>query len=201
MLQVVGRDQFLALVGVKPATWDYRIHTGEAALALGVRKPPHIGEYLILDATATILASMLNCFCGLTLRQAADEVRTHWDGWLTLLTRAERWAERSKDDPLLYFAVVRTSLDPRRYRIVCGNTAEIAAAVAGQTVAPCFASMHLVLRALRANAKNAGIKLPPRLTVAKGEPGYRERRRDIDAYRQAAGARAAKTKPKTLVKA
>ena len=46
--------------------------TGEAAFALGCHKPAHIGEYLVLDAFAMILASMLNCFCGLTLEETAN---------------------------------------------------------------------------------------------------------------------------------
>jgi hypothetical protein len=48
------------------------VATGEAAFALGCRKPAHTGEYLVLDAFAMILASMLNCFCGLTLKETAN---------------------------------------------------------------------------------------------------------------------------------
>ena len=59
----------------------------------------------MLDAVAMILASMLNRFCGLQLKAAADAVREHWDGWLTLLTKVERWAERHQDDPQLFFAI------------------------------------------------------------------------------------------------
>jgi hypothetical protein len=40
------------------------VATGEAAFALGCHKPAHIGEYLVLDAFAMILASMLNAFAG-----------------------------------------------------------------------------------------------------------------------------------------
>jgi len=65
-------DQFLALVGVRSATLNQREATGEAAFALGCHKPAHIGEYLVLDAFAMILASMLNCFCGLTLKETAN---------------------------------------------------------------------------------------------------------------------------------
>src|SRR5262245_34891101 len=77
-LAILARDQFLALVKVKPSTLDQRAMTGELALALGCSKPAHKGEYLALDGVAAILASMLNCHAGLTLKAAAAEVRQHW---------------------------------------------------------------------------------------------------------------------------
>ena len=42
---------------------------------------------------------------------------------------------------------------------------------------------------LRDNAKTAGIRLPKRLTVDRDEPDFKQWRRDIGAYRQAAGLR------------
>jgi len=51
------------------------VKVGEAAFALGVERPAHIGEYLLLDAVAMILASMINRFTGLELKRAADIVR------------------------------------------------------------------------------------------------------------------------------
>jgi len=72
LLPFLPRDQFLALVGVRSATLNQRVATGEAAFALGCHKPAHIVEYLVLDAFAMILASMLNCFCGLTLKETAN---------------------------------------------------------------------------------------------------------------------------------
>jgi len=76
-----------------------------------------------------------------------------------------------------------------------GDTAEITKALRGQTVAaPCFISMNFLLRCLRDNAKTAGIRLPPRLTIDRGEPGFKEWRTEIDLYRQHADARAAKAR-------
>jgi hypothetical protein len=84
-----------------------------------------------------------------------------------------------------------------RYRAApsFADAAEIAKALRGQTVALCFVSMHFLLRCLRANAKMAGITLPQRLTIARGEPGFKEWRCEIDAYRASAGARLARAKP------
>ena len=100
--------------------------------------------------------------------------------------------------------IARNSLDPRRYRVLFGEAHTIAEALAGpHPTAPFFLSMHLVLRALRTNAKLAGIALPKRLTVAEGEPGYKEWRAEIARYQEAAGVRLAKSKPaaKPMVKA
>ena len=169
------------------------MRTGEAAFALGCSKPAHIGEYLVLDAVAMILASMINCFTGLELRRAADEVRSAWNEWLKLLTKAERFAAPKHAEQ--FVCVAWTSLDRSLPpRIVMGDAAEIAKALSGQTVAaPCFISMHFLLRCLRGNAQRANIALPEKLTIARGEPGFKQWRADIDAYREAAGARAAKT--------
>jgi hypothetical protein len=60
------------LTRLNSASTNQRVATGEAAFALGCHKPAHIGEYLVLDAFAMILASMLNCFCGLTLKETAN---------------------------------------------------------------------------------------------------------------------------------
>ena len=195
MLQVVSRDEFLALVGVKPSTLYQRTFTGEAAFALGCHKPAHVGEYLVLDAVAMILASMLNRFCGLELKSAAEEVRTNWEAWLELVTKAERWGERHADDPRLFFAVAWLSLEPRRYRVFLGEAHKIAEALPAQTT-PCFVSIALVLRHLRANAKRAKITLPQRLTIDQDDkPAYARWRGEIDLYREAAGARLARAKP------
>jgi hypothetical protein len=192
MRQVIPRGDFLRLVRVKPSTLDQRVMTGEAAFALGCQRPAHVGEYLILDAVAMLLASMLNCFAGLELKAAADEVREHWDGWLTLLTKAERFP--LPDHSEQFFAVAWLSLEPglsrRRYRIVMGEAQKIAEALAGESVYTTnFVSMHLLLRHLRANAQLANIKLPERLTIDDDEPGYENWRAEIRAYQERAEAR------------
>jgi hypothetical protein len=192
MLVTIPRDTFQALVRIKSTTLDQRVRTGEAAFALGIEKRPHTGEYLYLDAVAMILASMINCFTGLELKRAADIVRETWDGddgWLTLLTKAERFPLPNHAEQ--FVCVAWTSLDRSEPRhIVMGEHHEITAALRGQTVAaPCFISMHFLLRCLRGNAKLAGIRLPPRLTIAEGEPGFKEWRTEIDLYRQYANAR------------
>jgi hypothetical protein len=74
-----------------------------------------------------------------------------------------------------------------------GEVSEIAEAVSD--TAPCFISMQFLLRRLRANAATAGIDLPARLTVDPDDkPAYAKWRAEIDAYREGAGARVAKTK-------
>jgi hypothetical protein len=84
-------------------------------------------------------------------------------------------------------------------RIVMGDTTEIAEALRGETVAPTFISMALVLHCLRGNAANAGIALPEKLTVDPNDkPAYANWRRQIEDYQQAAGVRLAKlAKPLT----
>jgi hypothetical protein len=49
-----------------------RTRRDPAAVRFGCHKPAYSGEYLVLDAFAMILASMLNCFCGLTLKETAN---------------------------------------------------------------------------------------------------------------------------------
>jgi len=103
------------------------------------------------------------------------------------VTRVERWAEHSQDDPLLSFAVAWLSLEPRRYRVALGDITELTKTLAGNS--PSFVSMKRVLTDLRANAKMAGLRLPPRLTIDKDEPGYRQWRAEIRSYQEAANAR------------
>jgi len=192
MLQVLSRGDFLRLVGVKSSTLDQRVLTGEAAFALGYRKPAHIGEYLVLDAVAMLLGSMLNRRAGLELKAAVDAVRTNWEGWLELLTKAERFPE--PDYPAQCFAVVwlfaPSGLAPR---VVMGEPHEIAAAVARESVyTATFISMQFVLRHLRVNANDAKpkIALPDKLTIAPDDkPAYENWRREIAAYQEAAEAR------------
>jgi hypothetical protein len=108
-IAIAGTD-FLALVGVKPSTQDQRVLTGEAAFALRCEQPAHTGKYLYLDAVAMILAGMINCFTGLELKRAADAVREHWNDWLKLLTKAERFAPPKHAEQ--FICVAWTSLDP-----------------------------------------------------------------------------------------
>ena len=190
ILATVPRDTFLALIGTKSTTLAQRQHTGEAAFAFGVEKPAHIGEYLYLDAYAAILASALNRVGGLQLKQAADIVRRTWDDWLTLLIRVE------SNPHIEQYTCVAWSLDRSEPPHVAMGTADDIGKVlpAGET-APCMIPMQLLLRCLRANAAKAGIELPARLTADPSDKqAYAEWRRDIDAYREAAGARVAKAK-------
>jgi len=194
MLQAISRSDFLRLVGVKSSTLDQRVLTSEAAFALGCQRPAHVGEYHPLDPVAMLLASMLNCFAGLELRVAADMVREHWDAWLALVTKAERYP--TPDHPDQFFAVAWLSLEPglghRRHRVVMGEAHEIAAALAGDSVYTAnFVSMHRVLHQLRINAQIARppIALPDRFTIAPNEPGYENWRAEIRAYQERAEAR------------
>lgn len=199
MLDTRSRPEFLALTGVRSATLDQRVKVGEAAFAFGVERRPHVNEYPVLDALATILASMLNRLCGLTLKQACNEMREHWERWLELVTKAERWREKyPTTDPMLCIAVAWLSLEEgqsqRRYRILFGEHDKITAAARSSYVCN-YVSIARALSALRANAKQAGVELPKRLTVAKGEPGHEDWQHRINDYREAAGVRRAKTQP------
>jgi hypothetical protein len=148
-----------------------------------------------------ILASILNHFTGLQLRQAAEVVREQWDGWLTLVTKAERWAEQHPGiDPLLCIAIAWLSFEEgqsqRRYRVLLGDHHEIDRALAGESIYTVnFVSIARVLHALRDNARLADFTLPERLTIAPGEPGFEQWQEEIRAYQERAGARLAKTKP------
>jgi hypothetical protein len=176
---------------VKPSTLDQRLFTGEAAFALGCHKPAHTGEYFVLDAVAMILASMLNRFAGLQLKEAADIVCSTWNDWLTLLIRAESFPHVEQ-----FVCVARTSLDRSEpAHIAMGEAADIAKVCPPSETAPCLIPMQLLLRCLRGNAAKAGIDLPERLTVDPDDkPAYAKWRDEIDAYREAAGARVAKAK-------
>ena len=200
MLFDVPRETYLALCQIKSSTLDQRVRVGEAAFALGCERPARIGWYLLLDVIAMILASMLNCFCGLTLKQAVEEVRTHWQRWLELVTRVEKWQEKYPGgDPYLCIAVAWLAFEPgqseRPYRVLFGSHGEIIEALGGEAYSISFVSVSRVLSALKANAELAGFTLPARLTVARGEPGHKQWRDEIRAYQERAGAR---VKAKTL---
>ena len=99
--------------------------------------------------------------------QAADEVREHWDGWLSLVTKAERWTEHHNDDPMLCIAIAWLSFEEeqrqRRYQALFGEHSKIIAALSGASPYSCnFVSVARVLHALRENARTAGITLPAR---------------------------------------
>jgi hypothetical protein len=201
----IPRDTYLALVGMKSSTLDQRVRTGEIAWAFGVVERPSHGEYFVLDAVATILSSMLSCLCGLTLKQTTDGLRKHWSGWLELVTKVERWQEKypGTGDPMWCIAIAHLPLklgqseSERSHRILLGKAHEIIEEV-GATADSCnFVSIARVLSALKANAKNAGIKLPARLTIAKGEAGFDEWRTEIREYQRRAGMRIAKPRPVT----
>jgi hypothetical protein len=79
--------------------------------------------------------------------------------------------------------------------VLLGEHREITEALAGSAVTSNFVSIALVLHHLRVNAASAGIALPARLTIVPDDKPACERfRRDIDAYREAAGARVAKAR-------
>jgi len=187
------RDAFLALIQTKSTTLAQRQHVGEQALAFGLSKPAHVNEYHYLDAFAAIFSSILNRWAALPLREAAEIVRVTWDGWLTLLIRAESDPRNEQ-----YVAVIRTSLDAPPH-IAMGSAEDIGKKAPPSETAPLMIPMSFLLRQLRANAAAAGIDLPKRLTVDPSDAqAYANWRRDIDALREAAGMRDARvTKVKT----
>jgi hypothetical protein len=195
----IPRDTYLALVGMKSSTLDQRVRTGEAAWAFGVTERPTHGEYFVLDAVATILSSMLSRTCGLTLRQSTEVIRVKWDPWLELVTKAERWLKKYPTTyPMLAIGVAWMSMSydessaQRRYRILLGEVHKIIEEAGPSVYSFAFISIGRALSALKANAKNAGIELPGKLTLAQGEPGFAEWREEIRAYQQRAGMRVAK---------
>jgi hypothetical protein len=126
-------------------------------------------------------------------------IRPDWNGWLELVTRAERFPP--PHDPLLCFAIAWLSFEEgqdRRYRVVLGEHHEINRALAGEAIHTVnFVSIACLLHHLRVNAQRANIGLPEKLTIAQDEPGFKEWRREIELYPEAAGARVAKAKPLT----
>jgi hypothetical protein len=189
MLEFLSRDEFLRLLRLKSTTLDQRVLMGQAAFAFGCQKPAHVGEYLVLDAVAMLLSSILNQRAGLELKPAADAVREHWEGWLALVTKDERFP--IADDPQLFFAVAWLWIDHKlTHRVVMGGASEIAAALAGEPVDTVNSiSIRRVLHHLRSNAQLAKVALPERLTIAPNEPGYENWRAEIRAYQERAGAR------------
>lgn len=196
MLPIIERDAFLALTLISSATLDQRTRAKEAAFALGCERPAHIGEYLAgLDPFAMILGSMLHHFMRLTLRQSAEIVREHWQGWLDLLIKTEH---TTSECPQAWFCVAWR--EPNNYIVALGTTEEIAAQIGGiETTAPVFMPMTMPLNALRANARTAGITLPDPITPdPKDEAATTKWWADIEDYRLTAGVRAER---KRLVKA
>lgn len=191
MLADVPRETFLALCQIKSSTLDQRTRVGETALALGCERPARPGWYLVLDGVAMILASVLNRRGGLQLKQSAEIVRERGEDWLLLLTKAERL--QTQQCICVAWTLDRTSPP----HIIMGDIPEITQVLGSETTAPFFVSMQFVLGSLRANARDAGIDLPERLTVAPDEPGYENWRSEIAAYQERAGARVAKIKPLT----
>src|SRR5262249_45469448 len=157
----------------------------------------------LLDVFAMILASILNCRCGLSLKAAVEVVREHWSGWLDLISEAERWHEKyPTTDPMLFIAVAWLPLEPgqsereRPYRILLGRHGDIVNTLGGVSVhAANFVSIALLLHVLRANAEQASFTLPARLTIADGEPGCAQWREEIAAYQERAGVRVARLAP------
>jgi hypothetical protein len=195
MRPILSRTDFLALIGTRSVTWDQRMkpEVGEAALAFGCSKPAHVGEYPVLHAVAAILASMMNHFTGLELKRSVEIVRRTWDGWLTLLIRAESFPHIDQ-----YVCIAWTSLDRTETPHVAMGTIEEVGETCPPSESPlCMIPINLLLQRLRNNARQAGIDLPARLTVdpEKDKRAYKKWRDEIDAYREAAGARVARTKP------
>jgi hypothetical protein len=190
-LTTIPRETFLALIQCKSTTLAQRQHTGEAAFAFGLTKPAHINEYPYLHAFAAILASAINRVGGIDLKPSAEIVRSTWPDWLTLLIRIESFPHIEQ-----YVCVAHTSLDRSTPpHIAMGTTAEIEKVCPPSETAPCYIPIGFLLRCLRENARRAGIELPERLTVdPSDEPAYSRWRAEIEAYREAAGARRAKTK-------
>ena len=203
MFEFLPRDEFLRLLILKSTTLDQRVLMGQAAFAFGCRNPAHTGEYLPLDGVAMMLTSMLNAH-GVRLEVAAEAVRTYWDDWLGLVTRAERYP--IPENPHLFFAVAVPSPESGlSRRVAVGYSNQIVDALyraddPSCPVAPI--SIHQVLLQLRINAQRANVALPDRLTIARGEPGYKNWRREIAAYRARAEARAeAKAKGRRAARA
>jgi hypothetical protein len=179
---------------IKDTTLDQRIFTTEAALALGVVRPPERSVHLLLDGYAMIMGSMLNCLCGLELKQAAHEVREHWKTWLQLLTQVER--SPHPHDPGLFIGVAWRDIG--QYEIMLGERNAIEKRIGNRPIVANFLSLKHIRRRLKANAEEADITLPKRLTVAEGEPRFEQWWGEIDAYRKAASERLADYQAKRL---
>jgi len=115
-------------------------------------------------------------------------VRETWEGWLRLLTKAERFPPPNHSEQ--FVRVAWTSLDRSLPpRIVMGRHRRDHRSPRRSDYRTLFYFHELLLRALRGNAKLASIRLPPRLTIDRDEPGYRQWRAEIRSYQEAANAR------------
>jgi hypothetical protein len=185
---ILSLNDLLRVTIFSKNTLDQRFHSGDACLALGLTVPAQRNKFLLLDIVALILISRLSL--GLrSNRTATTAVRTYWKEWLGLVQRTERDMKPGQVTPRgkqLFFAV--SASDQNSPLVAVGTLAEVGENLV--TDAPIVVdSMETILRLTRNGTRNAGITLPPTLTVQPDDPRHKEWRAEIAAYRERALAR------------
>lgn len=194
MLQdrILKRDEFSQLLQIRAGTITQRIYTGEIVFAFGCRINAHIGEYLVPDAIAVLMTSMLSTEIG--MKAAAELVRETWDGthgWLRAVQEAE-------GDPRLYTQTPIPTEDHlfltlgiekgRLPKAVVGLMSDCLRDLSGYGIIRGI-SIQLVLRQLRVNGRQYKVALPDRLTPPLDHPDLAQWRREIGAYQKLATMR------------
>jgi len=187
--RILSRDEFLRLLKLKSTTLDQRIHINETAFAFGLSRPAHIGEYLVLDAMAMLLASMLHGLAKVQPSRAAEMVRSRWQDWLAGLAQAERQMNAATSGQT-YFAV-GTDYKGNQTAMV-GTPKEVNAALEAGGGPFAYASLYFmslqrVIRILRENARQAKIELPKFLTPDPSRDEFDRWLEQVHEFRRIAG--------------
>jgi hypothetical protein len=182
-------EEFFRLLKLQPATMRVRAHTGDAAFAFGLKRNPHPGAYLPLDALAVLLTSLLST--QISLRPAAEIIRVSWDAWLRAVQVAE-------GDPKLYEGS-EVPVELHMYIGVGVSKGKLGRCEVGTMIdimpklntfeAVRGISIQLALRQLRANSRKTGVALPDRLTVPFDHADHAKWRQEIEDYRKLANMR------------
>jgi hypothetical protein len=184
MLQTFNTVQFLTLLYLTGATMRGRIHDGHGAFALGLRRNPTYGVYLVLDALAWLMASMLATEIG--FRQAADVVRVSWTAWLRALQIVEdHWDAYVRGEISPSFQVVIGVAVTRDCpgSVIVGPLGEVAAKLKGFEAVR-FVNVHSARWTLHQNSKQTGVPLPRRLTLSATDPSCKQWMEELETYRR-----------------
>jgi len=197
-----GREEFLRLLQITGPTLDKRAFKREIAFAFGCEINAHMNEYLLMDAVAIMLTSMLSV--GIGMKDAATVVREHWEEWLRLVQSSER-DPGTIVPPTDQLYILAGKTQDGRLIVGTGTMGEAMSKLGGGTYVDPFpfgVSIHRVLHQLRTNARNYKIDIPARFAVQTDDSNYVQWRAEITAYQKLAHARFnAKTKAKRAKKA
>jgi hypothetical protein len=194
MLKTLSNSEYLELLVWTRNAFDQALHRGDIAFAFGVERPPLYGKRLLLDGLAEMAVSLLSVSLG--RKAAAQAIRENWE----IVLRA---VEKTEDDTRLF---TKAGI-PNNEQLFLVASAESDGSVLAQTgfahdaltklsvrsTLPgdiffrniCGVAIQNILHQLRANARTAGIKLPPRFSVSRADPvAYERWQNEIEEYRR-----------------